>query len=97
MSGPRHSLGYSSTARLTWLQLSLAVLKAGGAYLPLDPDYPSERIRFMLDDARVGTVLTQSSLMGRLRNLARHWTGCRGVCFASIRNPPSRRPAPWKT
>jgi amino acid adenylation domain-containing protein len=37
----------------------LAILKAGGAYLPLDPAYPSERIAFMLDDARVEILLTQ--------------------------------------
>ena len=30
----------------------LAVLKAGGAYLPLDPDYPQDRLRFMLEDSR---------------------------------------------
>ncbi|MEE1784041.1 AMP-binding protein, partial [Streptomyces sp. SP17BM10] len=30
----------------------LAVLKAGAAYLPIDPDYPTDRITYMLDDAR---------------------------------------------
>ncbi|WP_432062763.1 amino acid adenylation domain-containing protein [Streptomyces sp. S1] len=36
----------------------LAVLKAGGAYLPLDPGYPAERLEFMLTDARVPVLLT---------------------------------------
>ena len=36
----------------------LAVLKAGGAYLPLDPAYPRERIRFMLQDAAAPVVIT---------------------------------------
>jgi amino acid adenylation domain-containing protein len=44
----------------------LGVLKAGGAYLPLDPDYPRERLGFMLEDAGVRTVLTQSKLFDRL-------------------------------
>lgn len=37
----------------------LAVLKAGGAYLPLDPTYPQERIQYMLDDASASILLTQ--------------------------------------
>lgn len=40
----------------------LAILKAGGAYLPLDPAYPQERLAFMLDDAQVAYILTQSHL-----------------------------------
>jgi amino acid adenylation domain-containing protein len=44
----------------------LAVLKAGAAYVPLDPAYPRERLRFMIEDAGVELVLTQESLQGRL-------------------------------
>src|SRR6185436_9143232 len=44
----------------------LAVLKAGGAYLPLDPDYPAERLAFMLADSAAQVVLAQEHLLARL-------------------------------
>jgi amino acid adenylation domain-containing protein len=44
----------------------LGVLKAGGAYLPLDPVYPQERISFMLQDTKVPVLLTSKSLVTRL-------------------------------
>ncbi|MQA25322.1 MAG: amino acid adenylation domain-containing protein, partial [Micromonosporaceae bacterium] len=44
----------------------LGVLKAGGAWLPLDPQYPVERLAFQLGDAGVGVVVTTSDLAGRL-------------------------------
>ncbi|MGG4221706.1 AMP-binding protein, partial [Paenibacillus jamilae] len=43
----------------------LAVWKAGGAYVPLDADYPSERIRFMLEDSGATVLLTQTGLQER--------------------------------
>jgi non-ribosomal peptide synthetase component F len=44
----------------------LAVLKAGAAYLPLDPSYPPERLRLMLEQAGTSSVLTQGSLVSRI-------------------------------
>ena len=44
----------------------LAVVKAGGAYLPLDPAYPSERVATILDDARPAVLLTEEHLLNRL-------------------------------
>ncbi|WP_187650806.1 non-ribosomal peptide synthetase, partial [Xenorhabdus indica] len=44
----------------------LATLKAGAAYVPLDPTYPLERLAYMLDDATPVVLLTQTSLIERL-------------------------------
>ncbi|MBJ3778566.1 amino acid adenylation domain-containing protein [Acuticoccus mangrovi] len=44
----------------------LAVLKAGAAYLPIDPATPDERVAFVIEDSAPGVVLTLASLAGRL-------------------------------
>lgn len=44
----------------------LAILKAGGVYLPLDPSYPHERLLFMINQADVKIILSQKHLSGRL-------------------------------
>lgn len=44
----------------------LAVLKSGGAYLPIDSSYPKERLRIMLEDARPAVLLTQQRLVANL-------------------------------
>ena len=44
----------------------LAILKAGGAYLPLDPEYPKERLALMLEDSGATIVLSQQRLQERL-------------------------------
>ena len=52
----------------------LGILKAGGAYVPLDPSYPSERLSYILKDAKIEILLTQNRLpspvpSGELRRL----------------------------
>ncbi|HEY0022709.1 MAG TPA: non-ribosomal peptide synthase/polyketide synthase [Longimicrobium sp.] len=44
----------------------LAVLKAGGCYVPLDPEYPAERLRLMLEDSRVRVLLSRGGLAGEV-------------------------------
>ncbi len=44
----------------------IGILKAGAAYLPIDPDYPAERIGYLLNDARPAVVLTQPHLRERV-------------------------------
>ncbi|WP_139333103.1 AMP-binding protein, partial [Mycobacterium sp. SP-6446] len=56
-----------------------AVLKAGAAYLPIDPEHPRERIEFMLTDAAPVAVLSTADLAGRLDGL--------GVAVIDITDP----------
>ena len=44
----------------------LGILKAGGAYVPLDPTYPSDRLSFMVEDARLSVLVTQPELIDKL-------------------------------
>ncbi|MCF2856182.1 amino acid adenylation domain-containing protein [Pseudoalteromonas sp. SMS1] len=52
----------------------LAVLKAGGAYLPIDPEYPEDRIVTMLEEADVEWVISQNSVIESLSCLADYQT-----------------------
>jgi len=56
--GPEALVGLSVERSLDMVIGLLAVLKAGGAYLPLDPSLPKERLSFMITDARPLAVLT---------------------------------------
>ncbi len=44
----------------------LAVLKAGAAYIPLEPEYPAERIQFMINETQMPVVLTQEKVLATL-------------------------------
>ena len=56
--GPEALVGICVERSLEMVVGLFGILKAGGAYVPLDPAYPSERVKFMLEDAQVSVVVT---------------------------------------
>jgi amino acid adenylation domain-containing protein len=66
--GPEVSVGLCVERSLEMVIALLGILKAGGAYLPLDPNYPVERLAMMLTDAQPLVLLSQSHLLDRLPN-----------------------------
>jgi amino acid adenylation domain-containing protein len=68
--GPEVLVGICMERSVEMVVSLLAVLKAGGAYLPLDPEYPAARISLMAEDAAVPVVLTQERLTEQLPALS---------------------------
>ncbi len=64
--GPEVLVGIFMERSLELMVALLGVLKAGGAYLPIDPAYPEERVAYMLEDANAKVLLTQERLLARL-------------------------------
>ncbi len=60
--GPEVLVGLCVDRGLEWVIGMLGILKAGGAYVPLDPSYPSERLQFMIEDAKPAAILTAEGL-----------------------------------
>ncbi len=61
----------------------LGVLKAGGAYLPLDPSFPSKRLAFMVKDSRASVILTQTNLLSELPE-----NNADVICLDDLPQPP---------
>ena len=70
----------------------LGVMKAGGAYLPLDPACPAERLEFMLRDAHVRVVLTHSNLCEALPDNVGHVV-CMDIDSRDIGNESDANPS----
>lgn len=64
--GPDSIAGLLVERSLEMIVGILGILKAGGAYLPISPDYPVDRIAYMLEDSKAKILLTQDRFMGRL-------------------------------
>jgi amino acid adenylation domain-containing protein/non-ribosomal peptide synthase protein (TIGR01720 family) len=69
--GPEQLVGLLVERSADMIVAVLGVLKAGAAYLPLDPQYPEERLAFMLEDAEPTVIVTQPALAGRVPAAAR--------------------------
>ncbi|MES5816919.1 amino acid adenylation domain-containing protein [Streptomyces sp. RG80] len=68
--GPESFVAVALPRSLELVTALTAVAKAGAAYLPIDPDYPADRIAYMLDDARPAFVLTDRAIGERLPEAA---------------------------
>ncbi len=58
--GPNVFVGVYMERSLEMVASLVAILKAGGAYVPIDPEYPKDRVAYMLRDASTDVLLTQS-------------------------------------
>ncbi len=72
---PEDLVGICMDRSIEMLVAVHSVLKAGAAFLPLDPDYPQDRLRFMLDDAQAPVVLTMERLAASV-NFGQRKTVC---------------------
>jgi amino acid adenylation domain-containing protein len=64
--GPEVFVGISVERSIEMVVAMFGVLKAGATYVPLDPEYPRERLAFMLEDIQAPVLLTQERLLERL-------------------------------
>ncbi|MGW7535480.1 amino acid adenylation domain-containing protein [Amycolatopsis sp. NPDC054798] len=72
--GPEHLVALVLPRRPELVVALLAVLKAGAAYVPVDPDYPAERVRFVLEDAGAALVLSTAELAARFGDTGASWS-----------------------
>jgi amino acid adenylation domain-containing protein len=72
--GAESIVGICAERSLELVIALLGILKAGGAYLPLDPGYPAERLRFVIDDSRISLLITDNpdTFLGVAVNLPVH-------------------------
>jgi len=64
--GPDVLVGLCMERSLEMVVAILAIIKSGGAYAPLDPSYPEDRLRFMIEDTRTPVLLSETVLAARL-------------------------------
>ncbi|HVU25270.1 MAG TPA: amino acid adenylation domain-containing protein [Opitutus sp.] len=96
--GPEGLVGLMVDRSVEMIVAVLGVLKAGAAYVPLDPDYPTERLAFMVSDAQPRLIVSSRALAGRVNAIhgeikgdatSRSRSGDREV--AAPRTPSSER------
>lgn len=92
--GPESIVGICTERSLDTVVGVLGIIKAGGAYLPLDSSYPQEHLDFMLDNAEVKVLLSHQRLLskfaefrGQIVCLDSDWPK---IAVASRQNPPTR-------
>lgn len=67
-AGPGSLIALSVNRSAQMLIALLGIMRSGSAYLPLDPSYPAERVRYILEDARAPVLITEQALRDTLPN-----------------------------
>lgn len=67
--GPDTLVGLHIDRSIDMVVALIAIHRAGAAYLPLDPEYPTARLRYMIEDSAVRLIVTRARLADRVRNL----------------------------
>ncbi|MDR6224080.1 non-ribosomal peptide synthetase [Desmospora profundinema] len=92
--GPDDRVGLLVERSLEMVVGMLGILKAGGAYVPIDPDYPDDRIQFMLSDSGAQRVISDDAVMNRLKGArgpsVQEWIDVKHVACSDLEssNPP---------
>ncbi|MCD6374756.1 MAG: AMP-binding protein, partial [Caldisericaceae bacterium] len=88
---PETIVGISLNRSLETVIAALAVLKSGGAYLPIDPEYPKERIDYMIEDSGIRLLITEDGLVEQFAHqnleLIRLWQDKAQIEQQSTENP----------
>lgn len=90
--GPGAVVGLAARRRADTIAALLGALKAGAAYCPLDPAYPTERLRFMLEDSGAAVLMTGRGDREKLANPARPT-----LLLEELTNPGPAGPSPSLT
>jgi amino acid adenylation domain-containing protein len=91
---PDDPVGVCAERSLDLVVALLGTLKAGGAYLPLDPEYPPERLALILTDARPRVTLVQADLLERLPAIPDAKTVVLDADWETIARQPETTPPP---
>ncbi|WP_138227057.1 non-ribosomal peptide synthetase [Paenibacillus algicola] len=75
---------------IEWIVTLLGVMKAGCAYIPLDPSYPSERLEYMLRHARADALIADQGLLAASERLTDQ--GCRVIPLSALWDELSLQP-----
>ncbi len=81
---PEDSVGIMMCRRVGLLSALIGVMKAGGRYVALEPDLPTDRLVFMAQDSAVGFLITDATLVDRAEELAVKFAGDASVTILDV-------------
>jgi nonribosomal peptide synthetase DhbF len=91
--GPEDVVALAVPRSLEMIVALLGIVKAGAAYLPIEPDYPAERIAFMLEDAAPACMITIGAIVARLpKSVTRRLLLDQSELVQALEKSPSTNP-----